>query len=270
MKFALGSDLHLDQNVLNCPHKNSQGADILILAGDICDLTNIRYDHTGIIETPKRVAETIKWFQRISIEFPLIFWVFGNHEYYEGDLSTARAEYQKFLNECGVSNVIILEDESYTVDGIEIVGSTLWTNFKNRDPQIMWDCQRGMSDYRFITIDGRRLTAQDIADKHDTSIDYIRNKIENTETELVIVTHHQPTWFKAKLEHGVGTINYAYYSEFADLIIDNSKRIPYWLSGHTHTNRDDYLEYTRLVTNCRGYYGYETMANTFDFKYFYV
>ena len=268
MRFALGSDLHLEHNVDHCPWENTGNADVLILAGDICDLTNIRYDTLNILEPSKRVLETIQWFRNISKEFPLVLWVFGNHEYYEGDLSLARIEYQHFLDHLGIGNIHILDRESYKTGDIEIVGSTLWTNFKNRDPQVMWDCQRGMSDYRYITIDGRRLTAEDIADVHDRHLDYIKTKISQTNHNLVIVTHHQPTWYKVRIEHGMGTINHAYYSEFSDLILDNTDRIPYWFSGHTHTNRDDYLEKTRLVTNCRGYYGYETMANQFNFKYF--
>lgn len=268
MRVALASDLHLEQNQLDCPSENTGNADLLILAGDICDLSMIRYDIHGLIEKSVSVGRTIDWFMNISDEFEQIIWVFGNHEYYDGDLATARNEYQKFLEYHGIKNIRILEDESVVIGNTEIVGSTLWTDFKKRDPQVMWDCQRGMSDYRYIKINGRKLTAEDIADKHDASVQYIKNKVTSSDKDLIIVTHHQPTWFKAKLEHGLGTINHAYYSELCDVIMDNTDKISHWLSGHTHSNRDDYLEKTRLVTNCRGYYGYETMAYDFKFTYF--
>lgn len=268
MKFALGSDLHLEQNIKNCPNRNTQNADVLILAGDICDLSVIRYDRNEILDTPQKVLDTIEWFKTLSQEFPIILWVFGNHEYYEGDLSTAKTEYQQFLKQIGVTNIHILDDMGYVMDNVEFVGSTLWTNFKNGDPRVMWDIQRGMSDYRFITIDGRKLTAEDILEKHRQSLEYISNVIRNTSRKLAIITHHQPTLYKAVLEYGFNSLTYAYYNELHDLIIDNTDKIPYWLSGHTHHNRDDLLEHTRLITNCRGYYGYETMANEFDFRYY--
>jgi predicted phosphodiesterase len=258
MKFALGSDLHLEQNIKNCPNRNTQNADVLILAGDICDLSVIR------------APNAIDWFKILSQEFETILWVFGNHEYYEGDLSTAILEYNQFLKQIGVTNIHILDNMGFVIGDIQFVGSTFWTNFKQGDPQIMWDCQRGISDYRYIKIDNRRLTALDILEKHQDCLEYIKRTIQYSDKQLVVITHHQPTWYRAVLEHGMGNLNYAYYSEYSELIMDHTDKIPYWLSGHTHTNRDDMLDNTRLVTNCRGYYGYETMANKFDFKYFMV
>jgi len=268
MRIALASDLHLEHDGKNCAFHNNGNADVLILAGDVCDLSSFRFDPSGMIEPTRKVEEAHQWFNNVSKEFDRIVWVFGNHEYYDGDLVNAAKEYRSILDQIGVNNVSILENEVLSVGGIDILGCTLWSDFKNRDPQVMWDCQRGMSDYRYITVSGRRLTTEDIADKFDESVNFIRSKILESKVQTIIVTHHQPTWFNAVLEHGHGNINYAYYSELSDIILDNSDRIPYWFSGHTHTNRDDFMDNTRLVTNCRGYYGYETMAYNFSFKYF--
>jgi predicted phosphodiesterase len=62
MKIAYCSDLHLEFGPLEL--KNEKDADILILAGDICVESS---------DFP------MGFFENISKEFPLIFYVLGNH-----------------------------------------------------------------------------------------------------------------------------------------------------------------------------------------------
>jgi hypothetical protein len=58
-------------------------------------------------------------------------------------------------------------------------------------------------------------------------------------------------------------MNGAYYSDLSELILDNPQ-IKTWVHGHMHNQSDYMIGDTRVVTNPRGYMGYETIANTFD------
>jgi Icc-related predicted phosphoesterase len=266
MKFALGSDLHLEFNTKNCPYKNKESADVLILAGDITDSSCIKYDVTGIIEPMKITEDQMQWFYNISNEFSKIIWVFGNHEYYHGDISTAKEQYKQFLKNISIDNIQILEDERIEINGINIIGSTLWTNFCNNDPIVRFDCQRIMNDYRKIKISGRKLTSEDIYEKHEKSFKFITESIQDKPN--IIVTHHQPTDRCVQYELGNHNISYAYYSNYFDFILNNTDKINTWVSGHTHSNMDYMIEKTRMITNCRGYYGHEPMVANFELVYF--
>lgn len=260
-KFALGSDLHLEFNVKRCPWKNTGDAKILLLAGDVCDVSNIRQGN-------KLVTSTKQWFKDISSEFEYIIWVFGNHEFYGADILTARREYREYLDSLNITNIRILENESLIIDEFEIVGSTLWADFNRANSMVMLQCEGAMNDYSQIRNGTGKLKAHNTLQFNVDSIEYIKSRIAESQYPLVVVTHHQPTFYQINQRSSL--LDYAYFNEYFDLIYDNTDKIPVWVSGHIHQKRDVMLENTRLITHCRGYHGCETDTNSFDFKYFTV
>ena len=55
-----------------------------------------------------------------------------------------------------------------------------------------------------------------------------------------------------------------------NLIMDNDKKIKYWIHGHTHDACDYMIGDTRVLCNPRGYIGHERDASFFKLKYYEV
>jgi hypothetical protein len=64
-------------------------------------------------------------------------------------------------------------------------------------------------------------------------------------------------------------MNPGYVSNLEDFILDNPK-IKAWICGHSHRRLDAMIGSTNIIMNCRGYNGYESMADDFELKYFEV
>ena len=105
MKIAVASDLHLEFGDLNI--ENTDGADVLILSGDILVAADIgRPDPHNFMEGARsnRYAD---FFQRCSFQFPHVIYVMGNHEHYHGDFATTADRIQAMLDGNQLSNVYL-------------------------------------------------------------------------------------------------------------------------------------------------------------------
>ena len=95
MKLAVCSDLHLEFEDLDL--KNSQNAEVLILAGDILiaeDIHNHPEDPSTFnnLGTRQLMAKRFRDFlNRCSKEFPHVVYIAGNHEFYHGRWKIGRA-----------------------------------------------------------------------------------------------------------------------------------------------------------------------------------
>ena len=112
MKIALCSDLHLEFMDINL--QNTEGADVLILSGDILvaeDLHNHpemeygMYSNINLADLGRRQQVALRFrdfLKRCSFQFPHVVYVAGNHEFYHGrwkqSLDHLRQECAKFPN----------------------------------------------------------------------------------------------------------------------------------------------------------------------------
>ena len=102
MKFALGSDLHLEFGDINL--QNTDNADVLILGGDICVAADIgKPDSNNFMEGAKSNRIT-DFFKRCSFQFPHVIYIMGNHEHYHGDFATSGNILKSMLE----SNIFII------------------------------------------------------------------------------------------------------------------------------------------------------------------
>lgn len=269
MKIAYCSDLHL--NVKGLIIKNTVDADVLILAGDIVEAA-----------IWKACPEFQQFFDTVSKEFKHVLYVMGNHEHWGWDFLKTSTRLREFLPE----NVILLDTESIEIDGVTFVGSTLWTDMNNEDPLSMIEAGRCMRDYERIMnsnqpvhywteVDGKRvaktrignLTVQDTIDEHKISLEIIKNLITDKE-KVVMITHHAPTRLSIDSDYiDAHLLNGAYVSDLSEFILDNPQ-IKFWFHGHTHHKIQYNVGNTLVLTNPRGYYGYEALAYNFDLKTF--
>ena len=275
MKIALASDIHLEFGDLEF---TNEGADILVLAGDIMIAQNL-YDHTTEsiqnsidqnIKLGNRQEEAVKYrkfLEQASVQFKHVIMIAGNHEFYRGRwyraLDTMRHECNQF------HNVYFLEDQVKEIDEVLFVGSTLWTDMNKNDWHTKYQVKHSMSDFKIIKNDKnnyRNLHPDDVIVRHSKSLEFIKNTIVNTSKKIVVVTHHAPSDMSvADCYKGDILMNGAYRSNLEDFIMDSN--INLWCHGHTHFSFDYMLGNTRVVCNPRGYIGHEPIAEGYKFKY---
>ena len=120
MKLQLLSDLHLEVHPHFSPSP-APGADLLVLAGDIGS-----YQPGSLLaDDDFGLARFSPLPQYAGWPTPVIF-VPGNHEYDGQDFDAAHARLRRTCDRLGL---IWLERESLVLDGVRLVGTTLWSDF---------------------------------------------------------------------------------------------------------------------------------------------
>jgi DNA repair exonuclease SbcCD nuclease subunit len=260
MKISLASDLHLE-----CGYQELPGGEVLILAGDICEARKFR-QHFHATKTlypnglPNKEYQCSEFFRVECAKYDKVFMVMGNHEHYGGYLQKTYNELLSMLP----GNVTLLEDQAEEYNGVMFMGSTLWTDYNRGDPVSMMMAKQGMNDYRSIIQFNavksvyHKLTPDCIADVHFKTKQYFKTMLElNRDKPVVMITHMAPSFMSVneKYKHDVH-MNGCYASDLSDMILDNTN-IKYWFHGHMHDRVNYTIGETRIVSNPRGYLGYE-------------
>lgn len=266
MKIQVVSDLHLEFEDINI--KNENGADVLVLSGDICvadDLRNQMLPALSWESLPtdgygraKRALRYRDFFQRVSFQFPHVIYVMGNHEHYHGTFDTSRQVLQSSLDALNIQNVYILDNHTKDIDGVRFVGGTLWTDCNKGDPLTLYHLEQCMNDYRIIRIKNENfrkfLPARTITE-HIKTKSYIEQVVENTPNDMPVVVcgHHAPSPLSIHEYYRTDTLmNGGYQSDLTEFILDRCK-IKLWTHGHMHQSFDYMIGTTRVVCNPRGY-----------------
>ena len=94
--------------------------------------------------------------------------------------------------------------------------------------------------------------------EHKKLLDLIHTTITNNPTgKFVVVGHHAPSKQSVKPGYeGDFVVGGAYSSDLDDFILQHPQ-IQVWVHGHTHDKFDYMIGSTRIVSNARGYVGFE-------------
>jgi DNA repair exonuclease SbcCD nuclease subunit len=277
MKIALCSDLHLEFEDIDL--KNTGGAEVLILSGDIMiaeDLHNHPEEKVRVaamIDSLTRRQETAQRFRdflkRCSDAFPHVVYVAGNHEFYHGrwkdSLDHLREECGKF------PNVYFLERDVKVINEVSFIGATLWTDCNKGDPLTLHALSDMMNDYRVIRNDELGFTKLRPAHtmfRHQQTLAYLKAILPDMkERRVVFVGHHGPSSMSTHPRFMHETLmNGGYRSELSEMILDNPQ-IVLWTHGHMHDPFDYMIGTTRVVCNPRGYAGHDEQADVFELKF---
>lgn len=234
MKLLIYSDLHLEFGKgLELPNDG----DVLILAGDIITFNKFHLLSTMLEGCNKPVL-----------------YVAGNHEYYTKQAMQRDDErFKKYIQE-NHPNIIYLQDQAVSIDGINFFGGTMWTDFNKGDPLAMLAAKAGMNDYHLIKNKHSKnpLTPSDTITFHN---DFVQKLMAWFEKDLpgkrVVISHHAPI-SNPNSNHYMSNVRCAYVSEDMLPIIDNYQP-DFWIYGHTHDTDDRMIGNTRIVSNPRGY-----------------
>ena len=304
MKIALASDIHLEFGGIT--FYNIEGADVLVLAGDIC----VAQHFTDGKPTYRQIMakEYREFFDHVCKEFEHVVYIMGNHEHYSGDVAKTYTILKEHLD---YPNLHILEKETWCHAGHTFVGGTLWTDMNQLDPLTLNYTQGAMNDFREVlnstrmvvrnvpiyernplwTDDGKnggqyskddtgamirigykskeepaRWTPEDSALDHAKMLSYI-DHVTRDPGSYIVVVHHAPSSLSTAEQYKHDTLmNGAFRSELDEFIMDRPQ-IKFWFHGHLHNNSNYWIGETRVVCNPRGYVGHESQADWFKLQY---
>lgn len=272
MKIQIVSDLHLEFSDIFI--KNENGADVLILSGDIMvandlyesPLPSTPYLPNEIDYTTKkgRAARYRDFLNRCSFQFKDVIVVMGNHEFYHGRW---HASVQWMRDECSrFPNVHFLENDTKDIGDVRFIGGTLWTDMNKFDPLTLHAVRDMMNDFKLIRNDQTGFTPlkpADTADRHRKTLQYFKFCLEGMpNSKFVVVSHHTPSFQSCAPQYSHDHImNGAYHSDLSEFILDHPQ-IKLWTHGHTHHAFDYMIGETRVVCNPRGYESYNWTEQT--------
>lgn len=228
MRILVLSDLHIEfpgQQRPELPPEDTY--DVIVAAGDI-----------GI------GASGVHWLAE-TFTMPVLF-VPGNHEYYGAAFGLRRREIIDACNQ--FENIVFLDGQAVTIDGVRFVGATLWTDFKLESYADLtlnrYEC--AIADFKW------GLTAEDqlAMYRHDTA--FLDSALDGDNSRTVVVTHFVPSqlcidpkWF--------GSPYNPYFTNDLDWLMEKHK-YPLHIFGHTHDPHDVlHPSGTRLFCNPGGY-----------------
>jgi Icc-related predicted phosphoesterase len=154
MKIALCSDLHLEFKTITLT--NDEGADVLILSGDICVAKDLMEKDAALAPKSDRIHD---FFYNCCNNFPHVVYVVGNHEHYDGDFKDTVSILKDRLKY--LPNLQILDREVWTLhDEFTFIGGTLWTDMNKEDPLTLFHIQQRMNDFRCVNNSNRMVSRQ--------------------------------------------------------------------------------------------------------------
>lgn len=261
MKLALVSDVHLEfADWYPC---NPDQADVLLLAGDIM----LASDLNGTYKS-ERFKEFLTNCKR---EYKDVIYIMGNHEHYNGDFATS---HELLREACDINSIYFLDKEVAIINNVTFIGGTLWTDMNKEDPKTMNQISYLMNDFRIIQNSNKttsfkdtkgnfqqiysKFSPEDCVEDHKAFLKVIDDTITGNPTgTFVVVGHHAPSKKSTKPGYEKDLIVGGAYSSDLDEFILSHPQIKAWVHGHTHDKFDYMIGSTRIVSNARGYVGYE-------------
>ena len=225
------SDLHLEFG----PFHPGEG-EVLVLAGDVCVASDY-WDYDP-------------FFRDCVRNYDKVFYICGNHEHYQGDIT----ETHHILRESLPEGVTLLENESEQYNGVTFAGATLWTDMNRFDHMTMDSAALCMNDYHAIANGDNPLRAADTVSHNLNSRRFIEDTASLSNTPVFVITHHAPTYQSVQ---GRYIASKHFYAQDMTELVETHPNIKYWAHGHIHHNNDYMVGQCRVISNPRGYHGYE-------------
>jgi predicted phosphodiesterase len=228
------SDLHLerikagvDYTALppKCPY--------LFLAGDITTIDNVHF---------------IPFFDYVSKNWERVFYVLGNHEYYNQNsvnIYSIGAKYREALS-ARYTNVHLVDRDVIEIGGTRIIGCTLWGHYSLERPV----SYHGV--FKYIKSDIRPIQTLEFNTFNREAIEWIKaNYDPNFDT--IVLTHYPMTYIGSSDER------FDWQEDYIRNFVSNDIKLPkgdkklVCISGHTHHSRYDKIDGVLYIANQKGY-----------------
>lgn len=206
----------------------------------------------------------IIFFDNIYPKYNKIFYVTGNHEYYNYNVYPEKTK-EKFDEKLKMicskyPNIILMNNSIYDVDNIRFIGSTLWSYIPNEHRVHIG---RYLNDYHLIKkyYPGSdyviNINIDDTNTWNKECISFIKKSIDETDKLCIILTHHAPlfsdsdkNYYTAHPKYLAGKNNYAFHNNLEELL---KAPVIAWLYGHTHYASKFVINNVIVATNQLGY-----------------
>ena len=230
---------------------------VLILPGDLW-LGNKVFE--------RRYGLSSSWLEQVAANFHAVVLVLGNHDYWEGSLNRAVSKAHEGIAAMGLDNVFLLEKSSIIMGDLKILGGTLWTNYKNGDPNLLMSAAKIMNDYDRIQIGATRVRRKsrplDMFEVHRETWRYIFNNArrDHPAQKVFVLTHMAPSFHSINPMFHTSSdymSNFLYFSDLDGAIHQPEFEADFWFHGHCHNVSDYMIDRTRVICNPRGYAGLE-------------
>jgi 3',5'-cyclic AMP phosphodiesterase CpdA len=242
------SDLHVDASPWEPPP--GERVDLAIVAGDVAD---------GL------TRRAIPWLaQHVRPRARHVVYVPGNHDFWGTRLPDELARGRDAAIAADIT--LLNAGQSRIVEGVRIVGATLWTDYSIGRPKWSqaWgmreagDRLTGMRDHRRIQTRDRLgspapfrpFAALALHVEHRDRIERILSEPHGGPT--VVVTHHAPHPRSLPAGEATGPGDAAYASDLS-AIMEGEHGPDFWIHGHVHASRDYRVVRTRIIANPRGH-----------------
>ena len=256
MNIQLLSDLHLETHPHFVP-EFAPGADVLILAGDIGSyqegsmLVTQGDQDFGLARFSPR-ADLAAW--------PVpVFFVPGNHEYDGMPFEEAHTRLQET---CERLQITWLHRRVKVMNGVRLIGCTLWSDFEALVPQqgpltqqlkAREKAERAADFYlrkTGTTLDGKPFLSDAVRAQAQADQAWLTQALsEPFEGVTVVVTHFAPSLKSADPRYGL-TPGTAGFCNALDHLLPKANL---WLHGHLHCAHDYVHAGCRVVANPLGY-----------------
>lgn len=238
MFIRVVSDVHLEFGNHRIVEMPTDKDTILVIAGDL-----------AILQKPDTYRDFL---ENVCNQFHSVIYVYGNHEFYHGTFTKSSDRFSKHVEH--LTNLYHGYELDVIIDNVAFVGSILWTNFGN-SPIYKIDAKLGMNDFRYIQYLTRKFTPDDAGNFFDKTLSehIIPNAKKHLQSDknVVIISHHAPSFQSIHPRYKNSNLNYAYASDLEQIILDLKPK--YWIHGHVHDTFDYKIDETRIICNPVGY-----------------
>ncbi len=152
------------------------------------------------------------------------------------------------------------------MDGIKIIGSTLWSKISLENKKYMESCINDYNLIKKINVENKLISINidDTNKWNDDCIKFIINEL-NCDIPCILLTHHAPLFSDNKLDiirqiQNIYSLNNEAFHNNLDLI---KKPLVAWIYGHTHYVNKFIYNNVLLLTNQLGYSS-ESTQKTFN------
>ena len=232
MLVRLLSDLHQEFRPYKIQPLPEDPETVLVLAGDI---------DVGV--------DACDYVIQQSENFAHVIYLLGNHEFYNNDLDTLARDVANELAD--FPKVSFLDNSSVVIEGVNFIGSTLWSDMDNENPTSMFRIEQSLNDYDLIKNRGDKIFATDTIALFKKSVAYLELALAMSNGPTVVVTHHGPSFKSVHPIFRNSGINGAFTSNCERLMYDHD--IDYWLQGHTHQTSSYEVNGCKVRMNPFGY-----------------
>lgn len=256
MNIQLLSDLHLETHPHFVP-EFAPGAEVLILAGDIGS-----YQEGSMLVTQDDHDFGLARFSPRSdlAAWPVpVFFVPGNHEYDGMPFEEAHARLQET---CERLQITWLHRRVKVMNGVRLIGCTLWSDFDALVPQqgpltqqlkAREKAERAADFYlrkTGTTLDGKPFLSDAVRAQAQADQAWLTQALsEPFEGVTVVVTHFAPSLKSADPRYGLTPGTAGFCNALEHLL----PKANLWLHGHLHCAHDYVHAGCRVVANPLGY-----------------